>query len=74
MDGKAVGLGRLLITVVQPAQSIMGNHATRGYPRRSDPGAHGKIVHFYTFEKKPIIVAFALDKSVVARRTDREVR
>jgi len=33
-----------------------------------------KSFTFYTFEKKPIILAFALDKSVVARRTDREFR
>src|ERR1700751_7728 len=40
MDEKFFALGRPIITVVQPAQSIMGKHATRSYaaspaPRRS---------------------------------------
>ena len=37
MDGKFFGLGRPIITVVQPTQSIMGNHATRGYVASSAP-------------------------------------
>ena len=37
MDGKVFGLGRPIITVVQSTQSIMGNHATRGYATRSAP-------------------------------------
>jgi len=37
MDGKVFGLGRPIITVVQPTQSIMGKHATRGYAASSVP-------------------------------------
>ena len=37
MDGKVFGLGRPIVTVVQPAQSIMGKHATRGYAASSAP-------------------------------------
>ena len=37
MDGKVFGLGRPIITVVQPTQSIMGKHATRGYAASSAP-------------------------------------
>jgi hypothetical protein len=37
MDRKAFGLGRPIITVVQPTQSIMGKHATRGYAASSTP-------------------------------------
>ena len=37
MDGKVFGLGRPIITVVQPTQSIMGKHATRGYAANSAP-------------------------------------
>src|SRR5215469_4190253 len=37
MDGKVFGLGRPIITVVQSTQSIMGNHATRGYVAGSAP-------------------------------------
>src|SRR5438477_12234506 len=35
MDGKVFGRGRPIITVVQPTQSIMGKHATRGYAASS---------------------------------------
>src|SRR5215831_15420334 len=37
MDGEAFGLGRSIIKVVQPTQSIMGKHATRGYTANSAP-------------------------------------
>jgi len=37
MDRKVFGLGRPIITVVQPTQSIMGKHATRGYAANSAP-------------------------------------
>ena len=37
MDGEVFGLGRPIITVVQPTQSIMGKHATRGYAANSAP-------------------------------------
>jgi hypothetical protein len=37
MEGKAFRLGRPIITVVQPAQSIMGKHASRGYAASSAP-------------------------------------
>ena len=37
MDGEVFGLGRPIITVVQPTQSIMGKHATRGYTANSAP-------------------------------------
>ena len=37
MDGKFFGLGRPIITVVQSTQSIMGNHAPRGYVASSAP-------------------------------------
>ena len=37
MDGKVFGLGRPIITVVQPTQSIVGKHATRGYAVSSAP-------------------------------------
>ena len=37
MDRKVFGLGGPIITVVQPAQSIMGKHATRGYAANSAP-------------------------------------
>ena len=37
MDGDVFGLGRPIITVVQPTQSIMGKHATRGYTANSAP-------------------------------------
>ena len=37
MDGKVFGLGRPIITVVQPTQPIMGKHATRGYAANSAP-------------------------------------
>src|SRR5215472_5962436 len=37
MYGKVFGLGRPIITVVQSTQSIMGNHATRGYIASSAP-------------------------------------
>src|SRR5205807_9808675 len=37
MDGKVFGLGRPIITVVQPAQSIIGKHATRSYAASSAP-------------------------------------
>ena len=36
-DGKVVGLGRPIIAVVQPAQSIMGKYATRSYAASSAP-------------------------------------
>ena len=35
MERKGFGLGRPIITVVQPAQSIMGKHATSGYAASS---------------------------------------
>jgi len=37
MDRKVFGLGGPIITVVQPTQSITGNHATRGYAAGSAP-------------------------------------
>src|SRR5215469_3033382 len=37
MDGEVFGLGRPIITVVQPTQSIMGKYATRGYTANSAP-------------------------------------
>jgi hypothetical protein len=37
MDGKVFGLGDPIITMVQPTQSIMGKHATRGYAASSAP-------------------------------------
>jgi hypothetical protein len=37
MDGKVFGLGRPIITVVQPAQSVLGEHTTRGYAASSAP-------------------------------------
>ena len=37
MDGNVFGLGRAIVTVVQPAQSIMGKHPTRGYAASSAP-------------------------------------
>ena len=37
MDEKVAGLGRPIITVVQPAQSILGKHATRVYAASSPP-------------------------------------
>jgi len=37
MDGNVVGLGRPIVTVVQPAQSIIGKHPTRGYAASSAP-------------------------------------
>src|SRR5215831_3754558 len=37
MDGEVFGLGRSIIKVVQPTQSIMGKHATRGYTANSAP-------------------------------------
>ena len=35
MDGRIFGLCRAIITVVQSAQAIMGNHATEGYAASS---------------------------------------
>jgi hypothetical protein len=35
MDGNVFGLGRPIVTVVQPAQSIIGKHPTRGYAASS---------------------------------------
>jgi hypothetical protein len=37
MDGNVFGLGRPIVTVVQPAQSIIGKHPTRGYAASSAP-------------------------------------
>jgi len=37
MDGKVFVLGGLIITAVQSTQSIIGNHATRGYVASSAP-------------------------------------
>jgi len=37
MDGKVFGLGCPIITVVQSAQSVMGEHTTRGYAAISAP-------------------------------------
>jgi hypothetical protein len=37
MDGKVFGLGRLIIKVVQPAQSVMREHTTRGCEAGSAP-------------------------------------
>src|SRR5215469_17356846 len=37
MDGDVFGLGRPIITVVQPTHSIMRKHATRGYTANSVP-------------------------------------
>src|SRR5215469_12550563 len=34
---RVFGLSRPIITVVQPAQSVMGNHATRSYAASSAP-------------------------------------
>src|SRR5258705_13673806 len=35
MNGNVFGLGRPIVTVVQPAQSIIGKHPTRGYAASS---------------------------------------
>ena len=37
MKGRVLGLGRPIITVVQPAQSLLGKHATRVYAASSAP-------------------------------------